>query len=149
MGSMVVGIFPNHDCLVNLTQALQSNGFRVDRLRVISNDTPAEHLARTGVQFVFSGEAESSAIGRGSSIITSSGGTGVPGLTDHNPDFSLHSEPSIEELLIDFDIPGARWEDYSQALDAGRSVAGYNPGADTEKMKALFSAAGGYPVEVF
>jgi hypothetical protein len=147
---MVVGMFPDHDCLVKLTEALKSNGLNVEHLRVISSDTPSDHLIRTGVQFVYSGEAESTAIGTGGGIITGFGGMGVPGLTEHAPTLgTIHSSSSTEELLGELEIPGTRHDDYSQAIDNGRSVAGFNAGADVEKVKTLFSAAGGYPVEVF
>jgi hypothetical protein len=151
MGTMVVGIFPNHDSLVKLTDALKSNGLSVDKLRVVSSETPTDHLIRTGVQFNFSGEAEYSTIGRGGAIITSmGGGTDVPGLTEYNPSLeSVESRPSVEDLLVDLNIPGARWEDYAKALDADRSVAGYPAWADVEKVKTLFSSAGGNPVDVF
>jgi hypothetical protein len=151
MGTMVVGIFPDHDSLIKLTDALKSNGLSVDQLRVISSETPTDHLIRTGVQFNYSGEAEYSAIGSGGALITAmGGGTDVPGLTDYNPTLeSLGSRQSVEDLLMDFDIPGARFEDYAKALDDERSIAGYPGGPNVERVKALFSSAGGNPVDVF
>jgi len=151
MGTMVVGIFPNHDSLIKLTDALKSNGLSVDKLRVVSSETPTDHLVRTGIQFNFSGEAEYSTIGSGGALITAMGaGTNVPGLTEYNPSLqSVESRPSVDDLLEDLAIPGARFEDYAKALDADRSVAGYRAGADIEKVKALFSAAGANPVDVF
>jgi hypothetical protein len=150
MGTMVVGIFPNHDCLMKLIDSLKANGLSTERLRVISSETPSDHLVRTGVQFSYSGEVESSAVSRGSGIITGMGGTDVPGLTEFNPSLdSMHTTPSVEDLLSDLAIPGGRWEDYAKALDADRSVVGYAAGANLDKVKGLFSAAGGMPVEVF
>ena len=150
MGTMVVGIFPDHASLIKLTDALKSNGLSIDKLRVISSETPTDHLIRTGVQFSYSGEAEYSAIGSGGGIITAMGGTSVPGLTEYNPSLeTIESRPSVEDLLGELDIPGARWEDYAKALDTERSVAGYPAGANIEKVRALFSSAGGNPVDVF
>ena len=150
MGTMVVGIFSDHDALIKLTDALKSNGLSVDKLRVISSETPTDHLIRTGVQFTYSGEAEYSAIGSGGGIITAMGGTNVPGLTNYNPSLqSVETRPSVEDLLEDLNIPGARFEDYAKALDAERTIAGYPAGANVEKVKALFSSQGGNPVDVF
>ncbi len=150
MGTMVVGMFPGHDDLSKLTEALKAGGFNVERLRVITSDTPKDDLIRTGAQFVYSGDSESTAIGSGGGIITGFGGMNVPGLTEGGPRLpTVQSSRSTEDLLGELEIPGARFEDYSKALDAGRSVAGFNAGADVEKVKALFSSAGGYPVEVF
>jgi hypothetical protein len=151
MGTMVVGIFPDHDSLVKLMDALKSNGLSADRLRVISSETPADELIRTGVQFIYSGEAEYSSIERGGGIITAMGGTNVPGLTEYNPSLETigSSRLSVEDLLEELDIPGSRFEDYAKAIDLGRSLAGYPAGAAVEKVKSIFSSAGGNPVEVF
>lgn len=150
MGTMVVGLFPNHDAIVKLTEALRSNGFNVERLRVVSSDAPSDHLIRSGVQFLYSGEAESAAIGVGGDIITSFGGTGVPGLTEHGPALgTIRSSSSTEDLLGELDIPGSRFEDYCEAIDGGKSVVGYNGGADVDRVKALFTTAGSESVETF
>jgi len=150
MGTMVVGIFPDHDSLVKLTDVLTSNGFSADKLRVISSETPTDHLIRTGIQFTYSGEAEYSAIGSGGGIITAMGGTSVPGLTEYNPSLeTIESRPSVEDLLVELNIPGTRFEGYAKALDDERSVAGYPAGANVEKVKPLFASAGGNPVDVF
>ena len=150
MGTMVVGLFPNHDAIASLTNALKGAGLQPERLRVISSETPSDHLISTGVQFVYSGEAESTAIGTGGGIITGFGGTGVPGLTEHAPTLGhIRSASSMEELLGELEIPGAKHDDYSQALDNGKSVAGYNAGADIDRVKGLFTSAGAERVEVF
>ena len=150
MQNMVVGIFPDHDCLAKLADGIKSGGFNMERLRVISNDTLSENLIRTGLRFIYSGDAETTSIAQGSSIITSFGGTEVPGLTNVKSQVgSGHNVPSTEDLLGELEIPGARNEAYAQALDAGRSVAGYHAGPDVDRVKAIFSAAGGNPVDVF
>src|SRR5579872_7636003 len=82
--SMVVGILPNHDCLVKLTDGLKSGGFDVSRLLVISPETPATELIQTGMQFVETGS--DAAVSRGGGIMTGGGGTGVPGLTSSRYD---------------------------------------------------------------
>lgn len=149
MGSVVVGIFPNHDGLVKLTDAIKAGGLSIDRLRIVSPETPAEDLATSGAQFVFSGDAEPSAIGTGRGIITGFGGTGVPGLTENFPRVEAFHAPSMGELLSELDIPDARMEDFERAIEQGRTIVGYNAGAEVERLKGLFREAGAYPVEVF
>jgi hypothetical protein len=150
MHNMVVGIFPDHDTLAKLADGIKAGGFNIEHLRVISNDTPSENLIRTGLRFIYSGDAEPTAIAGGGGIITSFGGTEVPGLTNVTTQVgSPHGDPSTEDLLGELEIPGGRNEDYSRALDAGRSVAGYHAGADVDRVKAIFSAAGGNPVDVY
>ena len=150
MHNMVVGIFPDHDCLAKLVDGIKAGGFSVERLRVISNETLSDNLIQTGLRFIYSGDAETTAIAQGSGIITSFGGTEVPGLTNVSTQVgSGHNVPSTEDLLGELEIPGGRAEDYSKALDAGRSVAGYHAGPDLDRVKAIFSAAGGNPVDVY
>ena len=142
MGTMIVGLFSNHDAVVKLTEALRTNGFSVERLRVISTDTPSEHLIRTGVQFTYSGDSEAEAIGTGGGIITGFGGMSVPGLTEHGPTLgSIRTSSSVEDLLGELEIPGKHFDEYDQALDNGKTVAGYNGGASVDIVKSLFQTA--------
>jgi hypothetical protein len=102
------------------------------------------------VQFVYSGDAEDAALGVGTGIITSFGGMGVPGLSDNAPQIeAFHTPPSTEELLGELEIPNARFDTYSAAIDRGQTVAGYLAGPDVDKVRTMFAAAGGNPVEVF
>lgn len=145
---VVVGIFPNHDAIAKLTEALKSGGLDVNELTVISEESPAGDLVTSGVQFVLSGDPDEEMLTSGSGIITNSGGTGVPGLTDSEvqPHVSHHS---TLDLLDDLDIPDGRTDDYVEALERGRCIAGYVTSADVDKVKGVFSTAGGSPVEVF
>jgi hypothetical protein len=149
MGTVVVGIFADHDGLVKLTDAIRAGGMSVERLRVISPDSPGEELASSGARFVLSGDAEPSTLTSGRGIITGMGGTGVPGLTESFPRVEAFHNPTLEELLSELDIPDGRMEDFGRALSSGRTVAGYNAGADVDRIKGWFSSAGAYPVEVF
>jgi hypothetical protein len=147
---MVVGIFPDHDCLMKLVDAMKASGYHADRLRVISPETPSDEFIGTGVQFTYSGDSEAESIGIGSSIITSFGGTAVPGLTELGPRLSnIRSTNTTEDLLEELNIPASRFEGYCEAVDAGRCIAGFNAGAEIDKVRSLFSGAGGNPVEVF
>jgi hypothetical protein len=149
MGSVVVGIFPDHSGLEKLTDAIKAGGMSVDRLRIVSPETPSEYLASSGAKFMFSGDAEPSAISTGRGIITGLGGTGVPGLTESFPRVEAFHAPSLDELFSELDIPDGRMEDFERAVESGRTVVGYNAGNDIERVKDLFKTAGAYPVEVF
>ncbi len=145
--SMVVGIFPNHDCLVKLTDGLKSGGFDVSRLLVISPETPATELIQTGMQFVETGS--DAAVSRGGGIMTGGGGTGVPGLTSSRYDMPAFHDDSVERMLGEMEIPEKRFDSYALALDRNKTVAGYPAGADADKVRSLFDSAGATPVEVF
>lgn len=149
MGTVVVGIFQDHDGLVKLTDALKSAGMSVELLRIISPDTPAEYLASSGARFRFSGDAEATTIGSRGGIITGFGGTGVPGLTENFPRVEAFHGPSIDEMLSELDIPDGRMEDFGRAIEQGRSVAGYNAGHKIDEVKGMFKNSGAFPVEVF
>ena len=149
MGTVVVGIFTDQDALKKLAEAMRVQGLDLLRLRIISNDTPSDDLASSGVQF-FSGDAEPEAIGDGEGIITGFGGTGVPGLTTSTPRYDIGMRaPSTDELLSELDIPERRMPDFEKALENGRSIAGYNAGNNVDSVKSLFANAGASPVEVF
>jgi hypothetical protein len=149
MGSVVVGIFPDHDGIVKLVDSLKAGGLSVERLRVISPDTPADELINSGIQFTLSGDAETSTLASGRGIITGFGGTGVPGLTDSMPRVSAFHEPSFEELFSELDIPDGRLPDFGRAIEEGRSVVGYNAGSGIDQVEGLFRSAGANLVEVF
>jgi hypothetical protein len=146
---VVVGIFPNHDAIAKLTEALKSGGLDVNELTVISDEVPSDDLVTSGVQFVLSGEPDEEMLTTGTGIITSSGGTGVPGLTDSVTQPHVAHAPSTIDLLADLDVPDGRTDDYVEALEQGRCVAGYVTSTDVDKVKGVFSSAGANPVEVF
>ncbi len=149
MGTVVVGIFPNHDGLVKLTDEIKTGGLSVDRLRIVSPETPADDLATSGATFILSGDAEPESISARGGIITGMGGTGVPGLTGSIPRVDAFHAPSMDELLSELDIPEGRMPDFERAIEQGRTVVGFNAGSEVERIKGLFAAAGAYPVEVF
>jgi hypothetical protein len=146
---VVVGIFPNNDAIAKLAQAITSGGLDVNELTVISSENASDDLISSGVQFVLSGEPDEEMLSAGTGIITSSGGTGVPGLTDSATFPHVSHGPSTVDLLADLDVPDGRTDDYVEAIDQGRCVAGYVVSGDADKIKSIFTSAGGSPVEVF
>lgn len=152
MGATVVGIFPNHDAISKLADSMKSAGLGVDTLKVVSNEAASDDLIDTGLQFLYSGDAEEEALSGGVGIITSMGGMSVPGLNETMPRvgvFHSGSSRSVEELLNHVSVPGHRYDDYGNALDSGRSVASFPAGDNVDKVKELFRSAGANLVEVY
>jgi hypothetical protein len=147
MGTTVVGIFPKNSHLQELASSLSSAGHELHRLRVISPDGAPPELADSGIRFLEATQDEiGSAIG---GIMTSWGGTGVPGVTSSSP-----AEPALrttlEESLEELSIPGSRVEDFAKAVEAGRTVASIKADPDEiETVKKAFQDAGATIVEVF
>jgi len=148
MASVVVGIFPDHDAVVRLTDSLKSNGLELGHLEIISPETPATELVETGVRFKYVGD-EDTVLNRGGGILTSGGGTSVPGLTSYNATPRISSDDTIERLLGDLEIPESRFDSYGLAIERGKTVVGYPAIGNEQKVKDLFAAAGANPVEVF
>ena len=150
MGTVVVGIFPNSEAVHALVGNLKSGGYDLDLLRVVSSEEVTDELIRSGIQYIYSGDAEEVSIGSGG-YITSMGGTGVAGLTDLTPSRpEMLRNRTLADNLGELEISDSRLDDYLDAVDGGRSVAGYGAKADSlEKVKALFSSSGATLVEVF
>jgi hypothetical protein len=146
---VVVGIFPNHDAIAKVAEALKASGLDVNELKVISEETPPDHLITSGVEFILGGDPDEEMLTTGTGIITSSGGTGVPGLTGSAATPHVSRGPSAVDMLGDFDVPDGRTDDYIEALQKGRCIAGYVTSSDVDKVKGVFANAGGSPVEVF
>lgn len=145
---VVVGIFPSNTAVEKLTDSLKQGGLDPVRLTVISGDEASGKLISSGVQFVLSGEAEETTLAGGTGIITSHGGPDVPGLSKINTDVGEIEEPPELEALSDLNVPDGRTDDYAEALENGRTIAGFYAD-EADKVKGLFTAAGATSVEVF
>ncbi len=144
---VVVGIFPNLAAVSKLNVALKAAGLSAGDLIVIADESPSPELIDSGVQFRLSGEPDTTLLSSERGIITSSGGTEVPGLG--SPSMAvIGGENASEDMLADLNVPDGRTDDYEEALDAGRAVAGYQT-ADVDKVKGIFVASGANPIEVF
>lgn len=145
--SVVVGIFPDHSAVGKLVDSLKAAGLDPSDLTVISSDDAPDSLVSSGVEFVLTGEAEESTIASGRGLITSSG-PDVPGLDRTSADVGAADASPAEESLSDLGVPDGRTDDYLEAIDRGRCVAGLTTG-DPDKAKPMFSAAGANAVDVF
>ena len=146
--SVVVGIFPDHSAVGKLVDSLKAAGFDPSDLTVMSGDDAPETLISSGVSFVLSGEAEESTLGGGAALITSHGGQQVPGLDEERTDVGAYAESPALETLSDLGVPDGRTDDYMEAIDRGRCVAGLTTSAP-DKAKPIFSAVGANAVDVF
>jgi hypothetical protein len=144
---VVVGIFQNNDAVQKVVGSLKTAGLDPSDLTVISEDEASGQLISSGVQFVLSGEAEEATIAGGTGLITGSGPE-VPGLGRVKTDVGETEAAPELEALSDLNVPDSRTDDYVEALEHGRAVAGMTTG-DADKVKALFTAAGASTVEVF
>jgi hypothetical protein len=149
MGTVVVGILPDHDAVAKLADSLKAAGFDLAQLTVVSSEDPSDDLVHSGVQFVLAGDPDEDMLTTGTGIITSGGGTSVPGVTNSDVRAEMFHGASTTDLLGELEIPDGRTDDYAAAVESGRAVAGIVAGANVDKVKGLFSAAGANPVEVF
>jgi hypothetical protein len=122
---VVLGLSQTEDIRA-LKAALTAGGLSLEELDTIGpDDETAPNLA---------GDAASSR------IITSGGGTGVPGLNSNSRD-SLDVDQVVDRLG-DFGIPDSEMDNYVEAIERGKTVVGYFAKPDNvAKVTAAFSAA--------
>ena len=145
---VVVGIFQNYAGIKMLIDSVKAAGLDLAALMVIADEAPDNSLITSGVQFNLTGEPDEELLTSPTGIMTSSGGTEVPGLTSQSLP-SVVGENNIEELLADMGVPDKRSEDYEKAIDAGNCVAGYPATDNTDQLQGFFTAAGAISTEVF
>lgn len=116
-------------------------GFDIGSLTVISTQEPTSYLASVGAQFVAALEP---------TRISGDVALNVPGLGATQPYAygAADSSPALE-ALSDLGVPDGRSDDFLAAVDSGRCVAGCTATDNVETLKALFSAAGASPINVF
>jgi hypothetical protein len=107
--------------------ALTQAGFTLDPLQVISAADSHEALSR--------GLA-------GADIITSDGGTTLPGLSTRSSRPFFRNE-SISDRLGDLEIPDSEMDNYVEALERGRVIVAYFAHADTiDRIEDVFRSSG-------
>ena len=111
----------------SLKTALHEAGIPLGSLQLISASDSRESLSR--------GLA-------GSDLITSDGGTTVPGLGTGGARPFFRNE-SVNDRLGDLEIPDSEMDNYAEALDRGKSVVAYFAQAETiDKVEEIFRASG-------
>jgi hypothetical protein len=107
--------------------ALTQAGFTLDPLQVISAADSHESLSR--------GLA-------GADLITSDGGTTIPGLSTRSNRPFFRNE-SLSDRLGDLEIPDSEMDNYIEALERGRVIVAYFAHADTiDRIEEVFRSSG-------
>ncbi|HEV2908912.1 MAG TPA: hypothetical protein VGX02_06525 [Candidatus Eremiobacteraceae bacterium] len=145
---VVVGIFPNYAEIKKLMDSVKAASLDLEALVVIADEAPDSSLISSGVQFNLTGEPDEGLLTSERGIITSSGGTEVPGLIGQQLP-QVVGEDNVDALLADLGVPDKRSEEYEMAIDAGRCVAGYPATDNVDTIKDLFTGAGAISTEVF
>ncbi len=125
MGFVVTGLSQNGD-ITALAAALSAAGLSPDHLSVL--DGEIEGVTPHGII--------------GAEILTSDGGTAVPGINTSSSRPAYFPEGSLAHQLGELNIPDSEIENYYEALEAGRSVIAYNGASgDPDQVMAIFRSA--------
>jgi hypothetical protein len=126
MALVVTGLSQNGD-VTALRQALEGAGLSAAPLQVIGPDESTESVARGII---------------GAELITSDGGTSVPGLNNDRRVQRFFRNESLPDRLGDLEIPDSEMENYVEALERGRSIVAYFGREDTiDRVEELFRGA--------
>ncbi len=148
MGLVVTGISQNADTTA-IEEALRAAGLSVEPLTVYTSGDGPEDRADSGIRFVYTGSDSARTILGSGAEITSFGGTEVPGLGTSRPS-GYFAEESISMQLSELEIPDSEVDNYTEAIDAGRSVVAYFARPETlEAVQAAFRAGGLANVRTF
>ena len=152
----VTGIAPTQD--VSELEKMLGSAPNLDRtnLVVITTADRTERHDRSFLNFIHAGgpqidaEVVGSSIAGADSIITGSGGTGVPGIgADHNS-LGYLGHPHLIQHVGSLPIPADEAENYNDALDDGRSVVAYKSGNnDCASFEGVFHTAGLRHIKTF
>jgi hypothetical protein len=123
---VITGLSPNGDT-ASLRSALTEAGFSLDPLQIIEPGDSDESVAH-GIA--------------GADILTSDGGTGVPGINNTNTLQVFFRNESISDRLGDLKIPDSELDNYVEALQRGRTVVAYfvKPEA-MDQVEGIFRSA--------
>lgn len=152
----VTGIAPTQD-VTALEQTLGSvPGLDRARLTVLTMADRSDRHDRSFIRFIHLGGAELDAEMVGDSLvdsggsITSSGGTGVPGIAASERSMGYLGHPRVEQHVGVLPIPEDEADNYNDALDDGRCVVAYKSDpANCAALEAAFNAAGLAKVKMF
>src|SRR5579862_4610948 len=112
VGLAVTGIAPGVDTSA-IEQALRGANLSLELLSVISSEEGVEGVADSGIRFVYSGsDAARSFLGRGTSGITSFGGTDVPGMSGSGESQEYFRRETLSDELGDLEIPDSELGNY-------------------------------------
>jgi hypothetical protein len=150
----VTGIAPTEE--VTELEAMLGNVTGVDhaKLTIITKVDQSEEHDESFLNFIHAGapEIDTNLMGHigGDSIMTGSGGTGVPGMTTGVSTLGYFDHPHVIQHIGNLPIPDDEAENYTDAIDDGRVVLAYKC-ADTEAAtyEGAFHSAGVRHVKTF
>ena len=150
----VTGIAPTEDIAALESMLGSVPGVDKSKLNVITKaDRSYEHDS-SFLNFIHAGaqEIDSDTVGAigGESIMTGSGGTGVPGLSTSNAPFKYFSHPKVAQHVGNLPIPEDEADNYNDAIEDGRCVVAYACApSDTTSLETAFRSAGVQHVKTF
>ena len=125
--SLVVTGFSQDGDVAGLHRALEAAGLPTDSLQVIGPDESTEGVARGII---------------GAELLTSDGGTGVPGINNNRRLLTFFRNESLSDRLGDLEIPESELDNYVEALERGRFIVAYFAHADTaDRVEEAFRGA--------
>jgi len=138
MPLVVTGLSQNGD-VTALHKALEEAGLPTDPLQVIGPDASSDETTSSarvvGAELLTGDEPNGG-------LLTSSGGTAVPGLSVAHQSTEYFRDESLADRLGDLEIPDSELDNYLEALERGRSVVVYFAHAGTiDRVEELFRAA--------
>jgi hypothetical protein len=123
MPRVVTGLSRDGD-VKGVCHALTVAGLPTESLNVIGPEDSNEGLSR-GIA--------------GADIITSDGGTGVPGINNTRRSSSFFRNESLSDRLGDLAIPDTEMDNYVEALERGRSIVYYFAQPNTiDRIEEIF-----------
>jgi len=126
MSLVVTGLSQNGD-IAGLHRALDEAGLPTDSLQVIGPDESTEGVARGII---------------GAELLTSDGGTGVPGINNNHRLMTFFRNESLPDRLGDLEIPESELDNYVEALERGRWIVAYFAHPDTaDRVEEAFRGA--------
>ena len=142
MGLVVTGISQDGN-IAALETKLKEAGLPLDPIQLIGPDDSTQ------------GAASRAGIISDGGLMGDHTGTGVPGITSHNPTAggsgtSFFRNETLSDRLGDLEIPDDEVDNYVDALEAGRSVVAYFAKPETiDKVSEIFRASGLAKVKTF
>ena len=152
----VTGIAPTQD-IAELEKMLGSvPNLDQANLSVITTANRSDRHDRSFLNFIHAGgpqldaEVVGGPVASAGSIMTGSGGTGVPGIGADSNSLGFLGHPYVVQRVGTLPIPEDEADNYNDALEEGRCVVAYKSvNADCASFEGAFKAAGLKHVKTF
>ena len=157
MACYVTGIAPTQDITALEDMLGAVAGIDRAKLQVITTANETEEHGSSFLNFIHAGgghidpDSAGRVAGQGTSIMTGSGGTSVPGMGTSKSQYGYLGTSHVTRHLGTLPIPADEAGNYNDALDNGRTVIAYECGGagNTADIVSAFRAAGVRHVKTF